>query len=220
MLELARGNPRRALALWQRALQAGDAVSARLLGLLLRELPTDAGVTQDEVESMYTLAAEMGDTEAMCEMVRVHAQRGELDAAETWARRALIRGSNTGSSQALAELTMATLMAVRRRPRDEEAWYRRAAARGHPTAMLNLGVVLLQRGERDEAEQWYRASLAAGLLEAEVNLGTLYRQRGMPGEARRWYQRAADRGDLLAERALREMSDVDDAGQANRPSTG
>ena len=86
--------------------------------------------------------------------------------------------------------------------------------------MLNLGVVLLQRGERDEAEQWYRASLAAGLLEAEVNLGTLYRQRGMPGEARRWYQRAADRGDLLAERALREMSDVDDAGQANRPSTG
>ena len=218
-LEWEHGNAQQALTLLQRALQAGDATSARLLGMLLRTLPEDAGVTQDEIESLYRLAVEMGDTEAMCEMARVHVQRGELDAAETWVRRALTRVGDTGAGQALAELTMGMLMEVRRRPRDEEAWYRRATARGHPVAMANLGVVLSQRGEYDEAEDLFRAALTAGLPQAEVNLGTLYRQRGMPGEARRWYRRAADRGDLLAKQALREMTDGDDTGQADQPRT-
>lgn len=62
----------------------------------------------------------MGDTEAMCEIARAHVRRGELDAAETWVRRALAGAGGTGAGQAMAEFTMGMLMEVRGRPREEE----------------------------------------------------------------------------------------------------
>ena len=80
---------------------------------------------------------------------------------------------------------------------EAETWYRRAAQHDHPDAMVNLGVLLQQRGGPDasaDAETWYRRAAQHNDPDAMYNLGVLLQQHGGPdasAEAETWYRRAA-----------------------------
>jgi TPR repeat protein len=211
VLEFLHGDSKRSTDLLKRAAQAGHRASVRSLGLLSRAGENNKDVDQERVESLYRLAAKLGDVQAMCEMARARVVQRELDEAEIWYRRAAAAepGGPDGSQ---AEFELAVLLDEGRgRVSEAEGWYRRSAEHGRPEAMLNLGTVLQARGEDDEAERWYHKALAMGYLFAEVNLGTLHRRRGNLAEARRWYQRAAARGDELAKRGLRELEEPRDS---------
>ncbi|MGW4371536.1 tetratricopeptide repeat protein, partial [Nocardia takedensis] len=76
--------------------------------------------------------------------------------------------------------------------------FRKAAEAGHGGAMINLGVLLEQRGDLVEAESWYRIAADAGHAGAMNNLALLLEQRGDLVEAESWYRIAAEIGDSEA----------------------
>ncbi|MTD57873.1 tetratricopeptide repeat protein [Amycolatopsis pithecellobii] len=198
VLELLHGDRKRGAELLRRVALSGDPAAVRLMGLLS---PTgEPGAHRADVEALRRLAAEIGDGEAALDLARNLWHQGDLDAAETWFRRAA-----DGEHGRVAAFGLGVLLEQRGRTGEAEEWYRRSAAHGLPEAMLNLGMVLQERGEFDEAESWYRQAVEAGHLPAEVNLGALHWRRGNLEEGRAWYQRAADRDDELAKQALENL---------------
>jgi TPR repeat protein len=75
-----------------------------------------------------------------------------------------------------------------------------AVAGGYTDSLVNLGVLLRQRGDLGGAEECYRAAIAAGDTGAMNNLGNLLRQRGDLTGAEECYRVAAAAGnpDALA----------------------
>ncbi|KAA9151173.1 tetratricopeptide repeat protein [Amycolatopsis acidicola] len=195
VLEILHGDRKRGGELLRRVALAGDPAAVRLLGLLSQT--ENVGVPREDVQELRRVAAEEGDTDAALELARSLWSQGDLDAAETWFRRAA-----TAEDGKVAEFGLAVLLEQRGRTEDAEAWYRRAADHGLPEAMLNLGAILQEHGEYTEAERWYHQALGAGHLPAEVNLGALHWHRGNLAEGTMWYERAASRGDELAKQAL------------------
>ncbi|GAB2966549.1 sel1 repeat family protein [Amycolatopsis acidiphila] len=198
VLELLHGDRKRGADLLRRVALAGDPAAVRLMGLLSQT--DEQEPHRPDVEALRRLAAEMGDGEAALDLARNLWNQGDLDAAETWFRRAA-----EGENGRVAEFGLAVLLEQRGRGGDAEQWYRHSAEHGLPEAMLNLGTLLQERGEYDEAESWYYRALRSGHLPAEVNLGALHWRRGNLEEGRSWYQRAADRGDALAKQALENL---------------
>jgi TPR repeat protein len=93
-------------------------------------------------------------------------------------------------------------------PAAAEAWFRRAADRGHAAAMVNLGSLLVGQGAGAEAEAlgWFQRAADAGHPAGMRSLGAMYEQgravtRNMKLAAI-WYRRAAEAGDLKARSAL------------------
>ncbi|TNC26954.1 tetratricopeptide repeat protein [Amycolatopsis alkalitolerans] len=198
VLELLHGDRKRGADLLRRVALTGDPAAVRLMGLL-----SDTGEREahrPDVDALRRLTAEIGDGETALDLARNLWNQGDLDAAETWFRRAA-----EGENGRVAEFGLAVLLEQRGRAAEAEQWYRRSAEHGLPEAMLNLGAALQERGEFDDAESWYYRALRAGHLPAEVNLGALHWQRGNLEEGRSWYQRAADRGDELAQQALENL---------------
>jgi len=74
----------------------------------------------------------------------VEYQRGELDEAQTWYRRA----AEAGHSEAMFNL--GALLRGRGESDEAETWYRRAAATGHNGAKLSLTRLLERRSESEE----------------------------------------------------------------------
>ena len=200
VLELLHGDRERGADLLRKVALSGDPAAVRLMGLLSKT--GESGSPRADVESLRRLAAEMGDADAALDLARHLWNQGDLDAAESWFKRAA-----TGHNAKVAEFGLAVLLEQRGRHGEAEHWYRRSAGHGLPEAMLNLGAILQDRGEYEPAEQWYHRALDAGHLAAEVNLGALHWRRGDLAEGQRWYQRAADRGDELAKQALRTFAD-------------
>jgi TPR repeat protein len=198
VLELLHGDRKRGADLLRRVALAGDPAAVRLMGLLSQTGEREPH--RPDVEALRRLAAEIGDGETALDLARNLWNQGELDAAETWFRRAA-----EGENGKVAEFGLAVLLEQRGRGAEAEEWYRRSAEHGLPEAMLNLGTLLQERGEYDLAESWYYRALRAGHLPAEVNLGALHWRRGNLEEGRSWYQRAADRGDQLAKQALENL---------------
>lgn len=198
VLELLHGDRKRGADLLRRVALTGDPAAVRLVGLLSQTEAEEPN--RPDVEALRRLAAEMGDGQTALDLARNLWNQGDLDAAETWFRRAA-----EGGNAHVAEFGLAVLLEQRGRPGDAEGWYRRSAEHGLAEAMLNLGTLLQERGEYDEAESWYYRALRAGHLPAEVNLGALHWRRGNLEEGRSWYQRAADRGDELARQALENL---------------
>ncbi|GAA4670984.1 tetratricopeptide repeat protein [Amycolatopsis dongchuanensis] len=198
VLELLHGDRKRGAALLRKVALSGDPAAVRLMGLLSQT--EENAPHRPDVEALRRLAAEMGDGQAALDLARNLWNQGDLDAAETWFRRA----AETENGR-VAEFGLAVLLEQRGRPGDAEVWYRRSAEHGLPEAMLNLGTLLQDRGVFAEAERWYHRALEAGHLPAEVNLGALHWRRGNLAEGRAWYQRAADRGDELAKQALENL---------------
>jgi TPR repeat protein len=198
VLELLHGDRKRGADLLRRVALTGDPAAVRLMGLLSQT--DEKEPHRPDVEALRRLAAEIGDGQTALDLARNLWNQGDLDAAETWFRRAA-----EGENAQVAEFGLAVLLEQRGRPGDAAEWYRRSAEHGLPEAMLNLGTLLQERGEYNQAERWYYRALQAGHLPAEVNLGALHWRRGNLEEGRGWYQRAADRGDELAKQALENL---------------
>ncbi|MGV9336620.1 tetratricopeptide repeat protein [Nocardia sp. NPDC003726] len=67
-------------------------------------------------------------------------QRGDIDEAELWYRRAVEAGNRDAMNN------LGVLLAERGDLGEAELWYRRAAEAGNRDAMNNLGVLLKQHG--------------------------------------------------------------------------
>ncbi len=98
-----------------------------------------------------------------------------------------------------------------------ERLFRRAAGLDDSTSMLNLGLLLVRRGDLTGSEHWYRKAVARGDDRAMCNLGTLLAERGDTVEAEECYRTAADLGQalgmynlglLLAEQGRRDEAEV------------
>jgi TPR repeat protein len=85
-------------------------------------------------------------------------------------------------------------------------WYRQAAEKGNPAAMLQLGVIYaFGKGvpkDYAEAIKWYRLSADKGNARAMFNIGVMY-LHGLgvdksDTDAVKWYRLSADKGDIFA----------------------
>lgn len=77
-------------------------------------------------------------------------------------------------------------------------WLEHDAAAGNAGAMLNLGVMASEQGDRDTARNWYQRAADAGDAQAVFNLGAISHEAGDRGTAHRLWQRAADAGHAQA----------------------
>lgn len=88
-------------------------------------------------------------------------------------------------------------------------WTQRAAEGGHPSAMYNLAMLMIDGtgGQKDmpSAVKWMRKAADLNVGDAQFNLGVLYEQGlGVPkdfSESRKWYLIAARDGDADARQA-------------------
>ncbi|MGJ5829041.1 tetratricopeptide repeat protein [Streptomyces ossamyceticus] len=119
-----------------------------------------------------------------------------------------------GSQQAIVNYASAQLFQMKDLA-GIEALLRPLAETGSPVAQLNLGVVLLVRGEADEARAWWLASAEAGLPAAAYNL---FRHPGAQKDeqqAETWLRRSAEGGYVPAIRTLATLlHQRGDSGQA------
>jgi tetratricopeptide (TPR) repeat protein len=142
-----------------------------------------------EAETLWRVAAEAGNREAMCNLGVLLKGRGEFVEAEDWWRRA----AEAGNSWAMSAL--GGLLRERGELAEAEDWWQRAAEAGDSDAMCNLGVLLKERSEFVEAEDWWRRAAEAGNSWAVSALGRLLHEQGKLAEAEDWWQRAAEAGD-------------------------
>ncbi|WP_157873293.1 tetratricopeptide repeat protein [Streptomyces neyagawaensis] len=105
--------------------------------------------------------------------------------------------AEAGTEQAIVNYASAQLFQMKDLARIE-ALLRPVAEAGDPVAQLNLGVVLLLRGEADEAAVWWLASADAGLPAAAYNLFRHLGALGDEEQAETWLRRAAEGGYVHA----------------------
>ncbi len=99
---------------------------------------------------------------------------------------------------------------------EEARWFARAAEKGNPVALRNLGLFFLSgEGVKPDDAEGYKRLLAAAQkkdVEAQWTVGVLLLSgRGVAKDeasAAGWFKAAADAGDLLARRALGRMKET------------
>jgi TPR repeat protein len=100
--------------------------------------------------------------------------------------------------------------------------YQQAAKMGHADAMVNLGILLQDKGDVEQAEEWYRKSAAEGNSVAMSNLGVLLEKRGDLEQAEEWYRKSAAEGESIAMYnlgvRLQDKGDVEQAEEWYRKS--
>ena len=125
-------------------------------------------------------------------------QRGRLEEAETWYRRA----AEAGDGRAMHNLGV--LLGLRGELGEADTWYRRAAEAAIPRRWSTWGRGLWSGASGMRRQLWYGRAANAGHAEAmfslgwllqHVNLGEVLQQRGESVEvettAETWYRRAA-----------------------------
>jgi TPR repeat protein len=154
--------------LWLRAAdQAGIHEAAAALGVL--EAESD-DLTAAE-RHMRLAATDTEDPDIMCNLASILADKGELEEAEQWLRKA----ADTGEPSAMSYL--ANLLAESERADEAETWLRKAATTGDTEAMCDLAILLADSGRREEAKDWFRNAAADGNQQALRELTTRYNQR-------------------------------------------
>ena len=134
--------------------------------------------------------------------------RGRLDEAEDWYRKALTITEELGNRPGMAGTYHQLGITAHRRGRLDEAedWYRKALTiteelgnrPGMATTYHQLGITAQDRGRLDEAEDWYRKALTIteelgnrpGMATAYHQLGITAQHRGRLDEAEDWYRKA------------------------------
>ncbi|MEU2106420.1 tetratricopeptide repeat protein, partial [Nocardia sp. NPDC019255] len=118
------------------------------------------------------------------------AERGDLDEAEMWYRRA------ADADFEFAMLGLGHLLRKRGGLDEAETWYHRALDTNPNSTytMVSLGEISKARSNLDEAETWYHRALDTNPDDASAQdrLGDLFKARGDLDEAETWYRRAAD----------------------------
>jgi len=156
---------------------------------------------EEPVELHHREAPKTSDIEEMHSLGNLLRQRGELDQAETWYRRAI----DGGSTEAMNDL--GSMLEQRGKFGEAESWYLLAAEAGNVAAMNNQGDLLERRGEPGEAENWYLRAAEAANVAPVGDRGDLLERRGEPGEAESRYRRAAESGDATAMFGLADLLD-------------
>jgi len=87
-----------------------------------------------------------------------------------------------------------------------EPIFEQDALRGDPSAMHNMGVSAITRGDNVSAENWFRKAAAKGHVESMANLGVLEVKKGNELEARRYLEQAARNGSKMAKQNLALMN--------------
>lgn len=194
--------------------EGGHTESMGIYGLLLKH---------DDPETaahMYEQAALTGIITDALNYGNFLAERGDVDGATFWLRRAAAEG-NVPAMASLGEMlidvdpyeaeswlrraadagfveainAMGLLMGDED-PRAAREWFRDAAYRGDPSAMNNLGLGLADE-DPDAARLWFEQAAEAGLGEAMRNLAVCLIDEE-PAEARHWLERAASQGNAAA----------------------
>ncbi|KOX21542.1 hypothetical protein ADK67_26505 [Saccharothrix sp. NRRL B-16348] len=174
---------------WRAAAQAGDTMVMNNLGSFLEP----AGEL-DEAEHWWRLAAATGHQVAMGNLGGLLSDRGDDEEAEHWLHAAGDEGL----------YNLARMKLARGDAEQGERYLREAALGGHSAAMMNLGVLLKDRGEGAEAERWWLRVVdgvgVRGIIEVArslsmFNLGVVCEARGERERAEYWWRAAADCGD-------------------------
>ena len=144
--------------------------------------------------------------------------RGRLDEADDWYRKALTIFEELGDRPAMANTYGQLGITAQDRGRLDEAddWYRKALTifeeLGDRPAMANtygqLGITAQDRGRLDEADDWYRKALTIqkelghrpGMADTYHQLGMTAQARGRLDEADDWYRKALTIEEELSHR--------------------
>jgi len=115
--------------------------------------------------------------------------------AEVWQRiEEAVRRTSMGDGEAMGQLA-ATLRPTA--PGAAMVLYSGAAKRGDVKSMVDLGIMLNERGRVDEASRWWTRAAVAGNPGAIFALGTLAAKKH-PRKARKFYKKAAELGHAQA----------------------
>jgi tetratricopeptide (TPR) repeat protein len=146
--------------------------------------------------------------------------RGRLEEAEHWYRKALAISEELGDRPGMATSYHHLGMTAQDRGRLEEAedWYRKALAISEElgnrpylaSTYHQLGITAQDRGRLEEAEDWYRKALAIkeelgdrpGMAITYHQLGMTAQDRGRLDEADDWYRQAIQIREELGLRAM------------------
>jgi tetratricopeptide (TPR) repeat protein len=160
-----------------------------------------------------------GNIAVICHQLGMTAQnRGRLEEADDWYRRAIKIREKLGSRALLATDYHHLGMTAQARRRLEEAddWYRKALTifeelddRPHMAATYHqLGNTAYLRGRLEEADDWYRKSLTISeelgnrpnMAVSYHQLGVIAQARGRLDEADDWYRKSLTISEELADR--------------------
>jgi TPR repeat protein len=176
---------------WQQRAQSGEAEPLANYSGALRAVgrtdEADAAVAQ-AIRAYEQLAAD-GDLTAMCRLGECYDAQGDLEQTELWYRRAAQAGSAAGA------YCFASVLLERGDRAGAVRWFKKAARRGHASAMFNLSHL---RRFPWQTGWWLRRAVRAGERGAMNNLAVILKQNGRIAAARRWYLRAIELGDPYA----------------------
>jgi uncharacterized protein len=104
-------------------------------------------------------------------------EKGQLEEAKTWYRKAIDAGHSGGA------FDLADLLRKQGRLEEAELWYRKAIDAGHSRAAVDLARLLSRQGRWQEAVIWYRKAIDVGHVEAAVELDVVLLELGRHEEA-------------------------------------
>jgi CHAT domain-containing protein len=183
----SRGDLDEAMILLHPAGEAGDALSAAQLALLV-----DGQGDRDQAEQWYERAAQTDNPLAALALGQFRMNRGDPEGAERWWRVA-VQGGIGLASQALAS-------SLRRRGEVDEARqiWQAAAAQGDPHSLYAVGCEAHLDGDEEEAARWWARAAEAGEPDGAGALAALAQRRGDDAEFERWWRLAAELGEPQA----------------------
>jgi len=171
---------------WYRsAAELGESVAMANLGFLFETRRGDLVAA----EQWNRQGAELGHPGAMENLARLLKQRGRLDEAVEWYRKAADQG----------------LSRINAQPRSFQPWPGEAADDGISNAILGFAEILAETGARDEAESWFRSIAEPGDSRAASALAKIHADRGDAAGAAEWRRTAAELADALLTRSKRTL---------------
>ena len=191
---------------------------------------------QDQPETDWT----RGNIAVIYHQLGMTAQdRGRLDEAEDWYRKALTINEELGDRPGMAITYHQLGITAQDRGRLDEAedWYRKSLTineelgdrPGMATTYHQLGITAQDRGRLDEAEDWYRKSLTIneelgdrpGMAITYHQLGMTAQDRGRLDEAEDWYRKSLTINEELGDRpGIAASTSYHQLGQLDQPRTG
>ncbi len=206
----------KAIDLYQKAIEKGDYKSAEILGNIYYYGRGGVTISYYEAVKWYVVAAEHGNTDAMCRLADCYESgRGagrDYSKAFEWYKKAAKEENPKGLFALGVYYELGC--GIEKNYNKAYTLYKESAEKGHIPAFWCLGNCY-EKGlgvEKDEkiAIIWYERAAENGDMEGQWCIGQCYRYgRGVPQdikEARYWYKKAAEQGHKRAKDAYENLS--------------
>ncbi|MFI9583773.1 tetratricopeptide repeat protein [Streptomyces sp. NPDC052236] len=229
----------RAEGLFRKAAEAGNPAAQHTLGVRLMKRGQN-----EEAERYFRTAAAAGYIDSVVNLGVLLRGRGDLDGAEACYRRAIEAGDIADSNNNLGNLlrqrgdmagaarswriaaahgngaamaSCGALHAEREEWAEAEALFRRSAAAGDTTGMLNLATILRRDGRIREAAQWLQSASGATPTQPQPDSAPGPGSDSAPdlGAVADWLRGPAERGDATAREALNMIEEAEEAEEAD-----